>query len=68
MFDGVMILVLVLEHNLSTLEELEGPTIHKVEVVVIHSVYHWTLTILNTNLAHKQIHIYMEQNMTSLMQ
>ena len=37
-FNGVMILVLVVEHNLSTLEELQEQDIHKV-VVAIHSVY-----------------------------
>ena len=35
MFDGVMILVLVLEHNLSTLEELEDHFGQSVEVVVV---------------------------------
>ena len=40
MFDGVMILVLVLEHNWFTLEELENHIIHIVEVALIHSAYH----------------------------
>ena len=54
MFDGVMILVLVLEHNLSTLEELEEQIIEAKEVEVIHSVYHLTLIILHINLVNKQ--------------
>ena len=66
--DGVMILVLVLEHNLFTLEELEDHAMLIVEMVVIHNVYHWTLTILNMSMARKQIYICMEQNMNSLIQ
>ena len=45
LFDGVMILVLVLEQNLSTLEEQVGQTIETQEVVPTYSVYQWTLTI-----------------------
>ena len=50
MFDGVTILVLVLEHNLSTLEELEDHIMDIKAVAATHSVYHLTLTTLNTNL------------------
>lgn len=50
MFDGVMILVLVLEHNLSTLEELEDHIIITKVVALIHNVYHLILIILNMNL------------------
>ena len=41
MFDGVMILVLVLEHNLYNLEELEGLTGGIKEVEVTHNAYRW---------------------------
>ena len=50
MFDEVMILVLILEHNLSTLDKLEDLTLDTKEVVAIHSVYHLTLTISSMNL------------------
>ena len=41
MFDGVMILVLlILEHNLSTLEELVEQTSVNKEVAVIPNAYH----------------------------
>ena len=58
MFDGVMILVLVLEHNLqlSTLEELEDQTMTTKEVVPIHNAYHLTLTISSTYLVNNLIH------------
>ena len=68
MFDGVMILVLVLEHSWSTLEELEDQSGLTVEVAVIHNVYHWILLILGMNMVHKRTHTFMEQNMNLLIQ
>ena len=55
---GVMILVLVLEHNSSTLEELEDQVITKKEVVLIHNVCYLILTISSISLVNKLIHIY----------
>jgi len=40
MLDGVMIFVVVMEHNWYTPEELGDPIIATKEVVVIHNVYH----------------------------
>jgi len=68
MFDGDMILALILEQSFCTLGELVGLTTNTKEVAVIHNVCHWTLTILNTNLEHKLHHICMEQSTILVMQ
>ena len=67
MFDGVMILVLVMEYNAFIQGELQGPSGTKKEVAVIHSVYHWILTISDINLDHKITLSYMEQSTKELM-